>query len=436
MNATTVESLRAEVGQLAGRARPSTLSDAERVERAKRVMLDRVGAQHATYLETCIHCGMCAEACHFYQGTHEAKYTPIHKVEPLKRVYRREKGPLRWLYRLATRDINAAELERYQELVFDACTECGRCDLMCPMGLQISPMIGIMREALTAAELAPAEFRAVAAERSTGTVLGVGRADLVALAGRLAAAGTPVRVDAERADIAYLATALDVRVFNDSVKYAARIFDRLGVSWTLLGASIALLGSGESAAELDIAPLVAEAEKRGVKTVILPECGHSYPLLRFGGANALGRALPFEVLTIAEFIGREVAAGRLKVKPIDGRPKVTYHDPCKIGRHGGVFAEPRAALAALGVELIEMESHERTNYCCGGGSEQFLIERAKPLRRRAFEIKMREVDDTGAAAVVTACNSCRYNYSTGAADANWKTPVQSLVELIGSHLAD
>jgi Fe-S oxidoreductase len=101
-----------------------------------------------------------------------------------------------------------------------------------------------------------------------------------------------------------------------------------------------------------------------------------------------------------------------------------------------VFAEPRAAIEALGLGLIEMESHGRTGYCCGGGGGQFLIGRAQRLRQRAFEIKMHEADDTGAKTVVTACNSCRYNFLAGARDANWHTEVKSLVELVGNQLAD
>jgi Fe-S oxidoreductase len=437
MNATTLDTFRTELSGLGGRAPRSALSDAERVARAKDVIRRRVEASHAAYLETCLHCGMCAEACHFYVATGEAKYTPIEKVAPLRRVYQREIGPLRWLFRLVSRDITAAELESFQELVFDACTECGRCDLICPMGIQISPMVGIMREALTAAELAPAEFRTVKTEQTTThRDLGVGRAEIAALASRLSAEGVKVPLDAARADILYFATPLDVRLFPDSLKNAARIFNRLGVSWTLLGASAELLGTGESTSEVDVPRVVAEAQQRGAKIVILPECGHAYPRLRFEAANLIGRELPFEVLTISEYVGRQLQDGKLKVKPIAGRPKVTYHDPCKIGRHGGVFEEPRAAVGALGLELVEMESHGRTGYCCGGGGGQFLIDRAQRLRQRAFEIKMREADDTGAKTVVTACNSCRYNFLAGAAHANWQSEVKSLVELVGSQLAD
>ena len=134
-----------------------------------------------------------------------------------------------------------------------------------------------------------------------------------------------------------------------------------------------------------------------------------------------GQPLPFEVLAISEFIGREVGAGRLRLKKSGNGSSVTYHDPCKIGRLGGVFDEPRAALEAMGIELKEMESHGRTQYCCGGGAGVMLIERAAPLRKRAFDIKMRQVDNTGADAVVTSCESCRMNFAIGAQNANWQT---------------
>ena len=95
-----------------------------------------------------------------------------------------------------------------------------------------------------------------------------------------------------------------------------------------------------------------------------------------------------------------------------------------------------ALLEALGVDLVEMESHGATNFCCGGGGGVMLIERAAPLRQRAFEIKMRQVDDTGAGSVVTTCDSCRTNFIRGAQNANWTTNVESLVELVAENLAD
>jgi Fe-S oxidoreductase len=101
-----------------------------------------------------------------------------------------------------------------------------------------------------------------------------------------------------------------------------------------------------------------------------------------------------------------------------------------------VFDEPRAALAALGVDLREMESHGKTQYCCGGGAGVFLIDASEPLRRRTFEIKQHQVDDTGADTLVTTCNTCRMSFTSGARKVNWTTPIESLIELVAANLAD
>ena len=149
----------------------------------------------------------------------------------------------------------------------------------------------------------------------------------------------------------------------------------------------------------------------------------------------MGTELPFEVLAISEFVGREVQEGRLKVKALPAGKSVTYHDPCKVGRWSGVFDEPRNALKAIGVEIREMESHAKTNYCCGGGGGLVLNERANQLRQGAFAIKMREADATGAGSVVTACGHCRMTFLAGAQNANWQKPIESLVELVAANLA-
>ncbi len=436
-----IEQFRQTPGRLRERAPAVRGTDTERVERAKAVFRRRIDAGMAIDMECCIHCGMCAEACHFYESTGDSKYAPIHKLAPLRRFYHRELSPIRWLYLLFTRDISIGELEQWQELVYDSCTECGRCDMICPMGILISPMVGVMREALAAADLMPAELAGAGREQlDDGTVLGAGQVELDAALAKLRADGVEIPVDSDSAEVMVLTTALDLTVLPSALTAMAKIMNALGANWTLrrsgYEASAFEYISGDEGAQRDATRrIVEEAKACGAKTLIVPECGHAYPALRWKAAERLGEPLPFEVMAISEFIGRELAAGHLKLAKAQNGGSVTYHDPCKIGRLGGVFDEPRQALDALGLELREMESHGPTQYCCGGGAGVMLIERAAPLRQRAFEIKMRQVDDTGAAAVVTSCESCRMNFAIGAANANWQTPVKSLMELVAENLA-
>jgi Fe-S oxidoreductase len=435
-----LEQLGQGLARLARALPPIDLPAAERIARAKRVFIEKTDAEVALDLESCIHCGMCAEACHFYEGTGEGRYAPIHKLKLLRKVYRRELGPLRIFHKVLSRDLTVAELEEWQELVFDSCTECGRCDMICPLGVQLSRGVHITRQALAAAGLAPAELRALDAEqKSTGSIFGAGLEKLRSALAELRAQGIEAPLDKPQAEYLLLTTAPDLLIYRRSLAATARILNHLGLDWTFASSGFEAANSGALSGDQTVQRQVTQrivdaALACGAKVVIVPECGHAYPALRWDGPNALERPFPFEVLAISELIGRELESGRLRLKPLGPGKRVTFHDPCKLGRKGGVLDEPRRALAALEVDLRETESKGVTNYCCGGGAGVFLLERAAPLRAAAFKIKREQFDATGAQAVVTSCGSCRMNFAVGAQQNNWHVPIESLVELVADNL--
>lgn len=428
------------IRQLPGMARPVDLSDEERVARAKSVMRAKIDRQLAIDLEACVHCGYCSEACHFQQASGDARHSPSRKLDLLRRFHARETSAFAPLQRLFRRDLSADDLREWQELVFDTCTECGRCSMVCPMGVNTARGVNVMREALFEAGLAPAELQAVAQEQAgRGTVFGVGAPQLLQAVESLRAQGIAIPVDLPRADVLLVTTVIDVLLFQDALAATARILDHLGVRWTLRSegfeaANFGLLAGDEALQRAASRKLVDAALAVGARTVILPECGHAYPALRWEARSDDGSPLPFEVLAVAEFVGREVEAGRLQLQPDAAHRPVTYHDACKLARHGGVTREPRAALEAAGVELREQQASSEHSWCCGGGAGTFLLNRSAPLRQKAWSIKRAQVDATGAEAVVVSCGSCRLNFLAGAEAAAWPVQVESLVELVARQL--
>lgn len=417
------------------------LTDDERVRRAKKIFLSRVNSAMALDMETCIHCGMCAEACHFYVNSLKPKYAPVHKVDLLRRVYRRELGPQRWLYRLFSREITAKELEEWQELVYDACTECGRCAMICPMGINLTAMINVVRRGVAEAGFMPPELRAVIKEQQEqGTTFGIGPQELKEALEQLKQEGLAIPIDKEKADVMVLISGYSVDISQDALVATVKIMDHLGVDWTIRTDAyecthFGMISGSDEALRTSTLRVVNAAVACGAKTVVTGQCGYSYPALRWEGARRYGKLLPFEVMSMAEYLGQQLKQGRLRLKKMPPKT-VTYHDPCKVGRIGGVFDEPRALLNALGVELHEMASPPQTNWCCGGGGGVFLINRAAHLRQQAFESKRSAVVETEAESVVVSCDTCQMTFELGKINAHWDMPVESLVVMVGEHLAD
>jgi Fe-S oxidoreductase len=167
---------------------------------------------------------------------------------------------------------------------------------------------------------------------------------------------------------------------------------------------------------------------------VLPECGHAYGALRWQGANLYGKPLPFEVLHISEFLAGQVRSGKLKLKKLG--KSVTFHDPCQVSRRGGATRAPREVLQALGVELRETRDSGDLNWCCGGGGGVVTIHRADDLRYAAFDIKIRQINATGAEVPVTSCSNCRQTFDDGQAHYRWDKKMASLLEMVAGQIAD
>ena len=411
------------------------MPDAERVAKAMQGFVKDFGRTAAIYMESCIHCGMCAESCHFYEVTEDPKYTPIWKIEPFKQAYKREYGPFAFFYRTLNLKpkVTAEQLEEWQHLLYDSCTVCGRCSLMCPMGIDIAGLISEARHGMARAGLVPRELRE-AADR------GPAPKDFKDRMSRLAAEHrVDIPVDRAKAEVLYTVSSTEIEKYPRSVVATAKIMKRLGADWTLRSDGYQannyglLAGDARKQKEASM-KLIDAALACGASTLILPECGHAYGALRWQGANIYGKPLPFRVLHISEFLAENVRSGKLRLKAL--KKSATFHDPCQSSRRGGAIEAPREVLGALGVELREPFPTKGTNWCCGGGGGVVDIRRADALRHKVFHLKTTQIDDTGAELPVTSCADCRQTFDDGKAHVNWDKTMNSLLELVADNLSE
>jgi Fe-S oxidoreductase len=418
--------------------------DSAQVERAMAGFVSDFGPTAALALESCVHCGRCAEACQFYIQTGEAKYTPIHKIEPFKRAYEREVSPFAFAYRLfgLAPKVTCPDLERWQELIYDSCNMCGRCSLICPMGIDIADLVEQARHGMFQAGLAPQDYLGALAEKehATGSPFGL---TVPKFQEMLKAIGTQngvnMHVDEVTADIVPTVSSIDVKTYPSSMAAIAKILNHIGARWTFRtdgfdADNVSLTAGDRAGQKATTLGIVKAAIACGAKTLLMPECGHAFTEMRWEAANAFGNTLPFRILHITEFLAEALADGRIKVNKVAVR--ATYHDACQVSRRGGATAAPRIILDALGVELTELDDGGDMNWCCGGGGGVALIKRAAPLRAKAFEIKQRQIEATGMATVYTSCSGCRQTLEHGGKTAQWSTTVASLLELVANNLVE
>ncbi|MAG31737.1 MAG: hypothetical protein CL908_12690 [Deltaproteobacteria bacterium] len=160
------------------------------------------------------------------------------------------------------------------------------------------------------------------------------------------------------------------------------------------------MGLAEEVARHNISAIEASGATR-----VLTSCAECFKTLKLEYPPLVGN-LSFEVVHTSEFFADLLQEGSLQLDGKLPETRVTFHDPCHLGRHGGVFDPPRSLLAAIpGVDLVEMERHREYAWCCGYGAD--LVNSMQPdLASRISEDRMAEARETGAEALVTACPRC------------------------------
>ena len=413
------------------------------LEKGVSVLKEMIDAPIASYFNSCVRCGLCAEACLFYTETGDPKYTPIHKLEPLRRIYRQEYTLLGRLAKMTglSKPVTDAELAEWKELVYDSCTLCGRCSLVCPVGNDLVYMVRKFREGMSASGNAPDGLKgAVTRTVEIGSPMGVKLPAVQAQMRHVTEeTGIEIPLDREGAEYMVMLSSMEIINFPEYLSAIAKIMKQAGRTWTLCSTAFEATNAGIQIGNSDLARVIVSrivegAERLKVKTVISPECGHAYTALRWDGANLIGRPYPFKVQHILEVLEEFRQQGLLKTEGMDRR-RMTFHDPCQLVRRGGVVEPQRNLMKMVASDFVEMEDAGKFNWCCGGGGGQSAIEEGEELRLKAFKRKKAQLEETGAKVLVTACANCRIVIEEGLEHYQMNIPVVGLTETLAEHLA-
>ena len=381
----------------------------------KRIILDGMKERLQKYrsfrlfMDICVRCGACADKCHFYLGSSDPKNMPLARAELMRSIYRR-------YFTLTGRvfgSLFGGKLAGGRELTEDVikewfyyfyqCTECRRCSVFCPYGIDTAEITMMGRELLnligcnTNWVLEPAAdcFR-------VGNHLGIqthGFKDSLDFAADEAAEITglnfEVPINRKGAEVLFVMPSADY--FGTPHYYTLlgylMLFREIGLDYTVSayaseGGNFGLFSSHEMTKRLN-AKIYEEAKRLGVKWILGGECGHMWRVLHQymdtmnGPADFLdvpvspitgtvfANARSTKMVHICEFTADLIHHGKLKLDPRRNDHWIaTYHDSCNPARAMGLLEEPRSILRAVCRNFHEMPENtiREQTFCCGSGA--------------------------------------------------------------------
>ena len=423
----------------------------ELVDNWQDVALEKMGELLGKYrslpvfLDSCVKCGACTDKCHYYLGTGDPKNMPVARQDLLRKVYRRYFTLAgKWFPRL----VGAVELS--EDVINDwysyyhQCSECRRCSVYCPFGIDTAEITMAGREILASIGLGQKYSNEIIGKVHTiGNNLGLPEP---ALANTLEGLeeeveediNVPVKfpLDQHGAEVLLVTPSADffAEPHVDGLIGYAKVFHQAGISWTLSSYASEAANFGIFIGNYENMQKVAQRIRQaaidlGVKRIVVGECGHAWRVAYSFWNTLIG---PFDFLDpaypapqhICEFTYDLLQRGALKldVKANDDKV-VTFHDSCNVSRGsrlgnvpGGQFTIPRELIRSACSHFVDMAPetiHEHT-FCCGGGggllTDDLIELRVKGALPRAQALQQ-VIEQHGVTHMAAICAICKSQFS-------------------------
>ncbi|MDA8389722.1 MAG: (Fe-S)-binding protein [Gammaproteobacteria bacterium] len=394
------------------------------------------------YMDSCVKCGACTDKCHYFLGTGEANNMPAARADLLRKVYRRYfTWPGKWFPKLVgATDLTPEVLDSWYTY-FHQCSQCRRCSVFCPYGIDTAEVSMAAREIMDSIGVGTKYTNEILGKvHKVGNNLGLPEPALRNTLEGLEedvkdSTGVDVRfpVDVEGAEVLLITPSADffAEPHIDGLIGYAKVFHQAGISWTLSthaseAANFAMfIGSHEQMRKVAIRIREAAIALK-VKRIVVGECGHAWRVAYSFWNTLIG---PFDFLDprypqpqhICEVTEDLIGRGALKLDPSANDERVvTFHDSCNVaratrmgGRPGGQFEVPRSVIRSVCKNFVEMspETTGDRTFCCGGGggllTDDLLELRVKGAlpRMQALDAVVKEKKVTHMAAICAICKS-------------------------------
>ncbi len=360
-------------------------------------------------------------ACH-YLAAHDERFIPARKVDLISSLYQRYCTTAGDFFPqlVGARDLNEETITEMVDLLFGACTLCGRCTSHCSIGVDITYLVHTGREMLATMGNVPATLQStVNAAIQTGNNMSIPTDEFIStlewlqdeLRDEVQDPQAAIPLNRADADVLYTLNPREPKFFPLSISAMAKIFYAAKERWTLSTAMYDVTNyayfSGNAAEAATIAGrLYDEMQNLRAKRCVLAECGHGSRAFRWEAPNYLQRSFPFDTITSVELLAEFVREGRIKLDKRKNQEVFTLHDPCNLVREGGIVHEQRYVLDHAVGSFVEMTPHGVDNFCCGGGGGQLAMSEYGDRRMKIAEIKADQIRRTGAKTVVSPCHNC------------------------------
>jgi Fe-S oxidoreductase len=423
----------------------------ELVDNWQQVAIDKLGELVnnsrglRVFLDSCVKCGACTDKCHYYLGTSDPKNMPVARQDLLRSVYRRYYTLAgKWFPSLVgARDLDRELLDEWYSY-FHQCSQCRRCSVYCPYGIDTAEVSMAAREIMDTVGVGQKYCNEIIGKAQTiGNNLGLPEPALADTLEGLEEdiedeTGVSVRMplDQQGADILLVTPSADffAEPHVDGLIGYAKVFHQAGLSWTLSSYASEAANFGLFIGSYDNMQILAKrireaALELGVKRIVFGECGHAWRVA-YNFLDTL--AGPFDFLDrnyplpqhVCEVTYDLIQRGALTLdKSANDDMVVTFHDSCNVSRgsrmgdfEGGQFEIPRAVIRASCNHYYDMpaDTIREATFCCGGGggllTDDLVELRVKGSLPRMEALKQ-VTEEHGVTHIAAICAICKSQFS-------------------------